>query len=100
MDLHTEAPALSAVQTLHKVSSTPTEAPPSLAPSSLPPLQSGTELFTSVEAVIRRVRELHGVEDPVVAPHRSKYAARIIMVRMRYTHLHTRSFLKPRRPLC
>lgn len=41
------------------------------------------ERFDDIEQVIKRVRELHEIADPDVTPHKSKYAARVIMVRRR-----------------
>lgn len=56
------------------------EVAPDSTPTTLPPLVSGTETFDDIEHVLRRVRELHEVYDEDVTPHKSKYAARIIMV--------------------
>lgn len=77
MDPYEDAPLVASIAANYAFVNEP---PPS-TPVTLPPLTSGTETFESIEAVMERVRELHQVLDPDVAPHRSKYAARIIMVR-------------------
>jgi hypothetical protein len=83
MDSSESAPAVAALLALHTPSAS---APASVAPPAekLPPAwRSGDQTFTSLEQVFAAVRELHDVEDYVVAPHKSKYAARVIMVSQR-----------------
>ena len=76
MDPYEDAPAVAALVALHKPAAV---APESRQPSWLPAWVSGDRMFDSLDDVIRAVRELHEVSDYVVAPHKSKYEARIIM---------------------
>lgn len=76
MDPYEDAPAVAALAALHKPAA---ESPESREPSWLPVWVSGDRMFDSLEEVIRVVRGLHEVADYVVAPHKSKYEARIIM---------------------
>lgn len=72
------APGCAALQALH----TPADqSPPSQPPQHdiLNKLTSGSQTFNGVEDVIKTVRQLHSIEDPVVTPHKSKYAARVIL---------------------
>jgi hypothetical protein len=78
MDPYDPAPQLQQIATTHTIAATP---PDSTAPGELPQLEGGqgNERFSSVDEVIARVRQLHEVVDEDVAPHKSKYAARMIM---------------------
>lgn len=76
MDPYEDAPAVAALVALHKPAAV---APESRQPSWLPVWVSGDRTFDSLDDVIRVVRELHEVSDYVVAPHKSKYEARVIM---------------------
>ena len=80
MDPYESAPLVASLVEAHKPAAV---GPASTAPlaSRLPPLRSGDRRFASVQSAIDAVRQLHQVDDYVVAPHKSKYEARVIMVR-------------------
>lgn len=82
MDPYESAPLVAALVEAHKPAAVGPESTPPSA-DRLPPLRSGDRRFACVEDAVAAVRHLHQVDDYVVAPHKSKYEARIIMVRMR-----------------
>lgn len=78
MDPYESAPQIQAILDAHVIAAS---LPASTPPSILPVLEGGSanERFESIDGVLARVRELHDVLDPDVTPHKSKYAARMIM---------------------
>jgi hypothetical protein len=81
MDPYDSAPRVASISATHAIAAIGPESTPV---ASIPPLASGVERFATIDDVVRRVRQLHEVMDPDVTPHKSKYAARIIMVRQQW----------------